>query len=271
MAGATSEAPLRPKPRREIGAVVMVAQKPDAEVILLRHFVKKFEPCLSQAAIEAFTDLLEQWLQEIWHRNMELCADAILSIKESAISLHRQLTGLTSESIKAGSHTRTEIAAASYDRQDGQNGLYSILNFVLQDGASPTDLSGLSDALSRIIKEMERLQPSKRAPNRPLGIRSYPALDLLVGGLGIWSQTHLPQRFNAYVKTNGDTKIATGSLVRMLDSLREFLGSNHQMAWLANYLPTATEHPTYMSTYQRVLRAAFHEGREDTDQAEPAS
>src|SRR5262249_27209194 len=153
---------------RQIGAIVMVAQKPDAEVILLRHFVKKFEPCLSQAAIEAFTDLLGQWVQEIWRHNMELCADDILSIKDAAISLHRRLTKLTSESIKAGSHTRTEIGAASYDRQDGQNGLYSLLNFALQDRASPTDLSGLSDALSRIIEEMEQLQPSKRAPNRPL-------------------------------------------------------------------------------------------------------
>jgi hypothetical protein len=124
--------------KQDVGADT--AQQVDVEIILLRRFVEKLEPSLSQAAVEAFTDLLEQWVQEIWRRNMELCADDILSIKDSATSLHRRLTGLTSESIKAGSHTRTEIGAASYDRQDGQNGLYSILNFVLQDGASPTDL-----------------------------------------------------------------------------------------------------------------------------------
>jgi hypothetical protein len=252
--------------KQDVGADT--AQQVDVEIILLRRFVEKLEPCLSQAAVEAFTDLLEQWVQEIWRRNMELCADDILSIKDSATSLHRRLTGLTSESIKAGSHTRTEIGAASYDRQDGENGLYWVLNCVLQDGASPTDLRGLSDALSRIIKEMEQLQPSKRSPNRPLGISSYPALDLLIGDLGIWSQAHLPQRLNAYVKTNGEIKIATGSLIRMLDSLREFLASNHQMAWLANYLPTTSEHPIYMSTYQRVLRAAFDEGREGSDPTE---
>lgn len=249
--------------------------KQDAEIILLRRFVQKFESSLSQAGEEAFIDLLEQWVQAIWRHNIELCADDILTIKDSAISLHRCLTGLHSKSVerdkrkKAGSHTtRAEIGTASYDRLDGQDGLCAILNFVLEDGASPMTVTILSDALSRIIKLMEEVWPSKRAPNRPLGIRNYPDLDQLVGDLGVWSQAHLPQRFNAYVKTNGEIKIATGSLIRMLDSLREFLASNHQMAWLANYLPTTSEHPTYMSTYQRALREAFDDGQEGSDPTE---
>jgi hypothetical protein len=250
--------------------------KQDAEIILLKRFVKKLEPCLNQAAVEAFTDLLDQWLQAISQHNSELSADDILSIKDLVISLHQRLTGLQDSKskfellVKAGSHIRADMGATSYDFMEGRSSLRDVLNLTLEDGAPPTDLTALCEALSRIIQVMEKQFPPrlKRAPNRPAGIRDYPFLDALVHHLGIWSQTHLPRRFNAYVKTNGEIKIATGSLIRMLDSLRGFLASNHQMAWLANYLPTTSEHPTYMSTYQRALKAAFDEGREGSDPTE---
>jgi hypothetical protein len=242
----------------------------DVEIILLKRFVKTLDACLSETAVQAFTDLLDQWLQAIFEHNVELPADDILIITDSTISLHQRLTELRNSKFDAGSHNRADMGATSYDFMDGRDSLREIVNLALEGGTPPTDLAALCEALSRIIEAMERQfpPPSKRVPNRPLGIRNYPALDSLVYHLGIWSQAHLPQRLNAYVKTNGEIKIATGSLIRMLDSLREFSASNHQIAWVANYLPTTSEHPTYMSTYQRALRAAFDEGLEGSDPTE---
>jgi hypothetical protein len=241
---------------------------------LFEPFIEKFWPGLSKPAANAFVAVISDWIAEIQVHKIGFAADDLSNIGESAISLHRQLTALQ--------ELESKVRAAFNDGDQGRAileelratcprdlllGRIYLLMYVeqgLQSGTPPLlGIDDLCSVLSKIIEKVKGLQVAKRAPGKPLGIKNYPGLDFLVYGLGLWAENHLPEPFTAYVKRAGEAKVAVGSLIKTLNWLREYLVNDQvvkkRLGSLASSLPTASEHASCVSTYQRCLRAAWEE------------
>jgi hypothetical protein len=95
---------------------------------------------------------------------------------------------------------------------------------------------------------------------RPRGsrrIREYPELHRLIFHLG-YSAAWAELRFPAYVKQNGETRVAAGALINTLDSLREYLMQDPpELRWLAEFLPLPDQHQRHISTYRRLVEIAW--------------
>jgi hypothetical protein len=261
---------LRPKPRRQIGAVVMADFETLSLETLFEPLIEKLAPGLSKAAANAFRAVIADWVSEVHRHQIGFAADDLSNIGESAISLHRQLTVLQElfSKIRAADQRPgvLEEVRATYggDLVVGRLFLLSLVDQAMQNGTPPLlNVEGLCSVLSKIIERVKDLGPAKRAPGKPLGIKNYPALHFLVFYLAIWAVNNLPAPFTAYVKRAGVTEIAVGSLIDTLNLLREYLVNdqvvNKHLGFLASYLPKASEHSRCVSSYQRALRAAWEE------------
>jgi hypothetical protein len=95
---------------------------------------------------------------------------------------------------------------------------------------------------------------------RPRGsrrIREYPELHRLIFHLG-YSAAWAELRFPAYIKQNGETRVAAGALINTLDSLREYLMQEPpEWRWLAEFLPLPDQHQHHISTYRRLVERAW--------------
>jgi hypothetical protein len=90
---------------------------------------------------------------------------------------------------------------------------------------------------------------------RPRGIAEHPALHRLVFHLAYaaaWARLSL----SAYVKENGKTKVAVGTLIDSLDMLREHFAQEPNWEWLTLYLPVPDQHQHHVATYRRLLKSA---------------
>jgi len=96
---------------------------------------------------------------------------------------------------------------------------------------------------------------------RPGGISGYPRLEILVFLLEFHNAFH-GAFLTAYIKKNGELKVAAGSLIDALNTLRSYLVNDQLYFWLANSLPLPDEHLTFVSTYQRNLADARFEARD---------
>ncbi len=202
-------------------------------------------------AVEAFIGALNKWLTEFlrWYLAYDV-AEALSCVQEAAISLQKELTRFKSSSLLNSDAHKLDVLSTGEQ----------FLNGYLRHGVPPVaDIDSLCGLLSKLIEGIRGCP--RRPPRRqgkPSGIRKYPVLISLVFELGICAETHLVAPFTVHIKKTEDLKIAAGSLIEALDSLRDHLLGT-QFAWLAKELPTRAEHPTYVSSYQRALRDAWEE------------
>jgi hypothetical protein len=221
----------------------------------LEPVIEKLAPGLSRVATTALADVITDWASEVSKHQIGLATDDLSNIADSAILLRRQLTGLQELLSKCKAQ---QIRGTSRDEVIGRLLFYCMLDLRLKNITPPLNIGGLCSVLSEIIESAKNFQSPKRTPGKPMGIKNYPALYVLVVGLGYWAENHLPAPFTAYVKRAGETKVAVGSLIEMLNLLREHI-LNSSTRWLASSLPTPTEHLRYVSSYQRCLREAWEE------------
>ena len=203
----------------------------------------------SDEAVEAFKDALNEWFKQILGKLGYDVVDALSSVQESAISLQRALTRFKPSALaKPDLHEHNVLRTGEM-----------FLNRYLRNGEPPfTDIDSLCGVLSKLIEGIRGETRPKRQQGKPFGIKKYPGLNTLVFKLGICAETHLVAPFTVHINKMEDLRIAAGSLIEALDSLRDFL-LDSQMAELASELPTRDEHPTYVSSYQRALSAAREE------------
>jgi len=97
-----------------------------------------------------------------------------------------------------------------------------------------------------------RGRPAERRQGRPSGFYRFPNLDVLVFGLGVVA-ARAGVNLTAYTKSGGRVKVAAGSLIQILEMLRECL--LEQLDWHPN-LPSAKDHKRHIATYQRLLARA---------------
>jgi hypothetical protein len=110
--------------------------------------------------------------------------------------------------------------------------------------------------LNKLIRVATRHE--HRKSGRPSGIARHRGLDFLVYELAVIA-IRAGISLTAYTKNGGGIKVAAGSLIDMLDMLREAV--QQQISW-DTQLPLLEQHQRQIATYQRLLaRARSHISR----------
>jgi hypothetical protein len=177
-------------------------------------------------------------------------------IKKSAMALHRQLKEVNS------AYKLYEANSLAGDIDASRFGTAEWLNRDLRFATPRTDIDGVLAALSGINKSAESwllwhdspLRSHKRSRGRPKGIGPYSELADLVVLLQRCAVTN-GVRFTAYIRKSGKLKVAAGSLIDTLNTLRSQLADMPDWKWLIGSLPLRWQHRAYVSTYRRLLKS----------------
>jgi hypothetical protein len=197
-----------------------------------------------------FLVALDAWSCEIRHDKTIATCNALKKTRDCMIALSKQCD----ETVRA------TLSSGWIQDQD-------LVNKILSP-PSPNPIADLATSLPSCIKTMEAwvekyrrttaIEPkpgNKPSRGRPSGVTGYPNLETLVFLLEGHSAFH-GAFLTAYIKKNGELKVAAGSLIDALNMLRSYLMNDPVYSWLANSLPLPGEHLTYVSTYQRILADA---------------
>jgi hypothetical protein len=117
---------------------------------------------------------------------------------------------------------------------------------------------------NELFQQRDALIESAHRPKRGRrrGMLEYPQLHRLVFNLA-YAMAWGGITFSAYIKKSARTKVAAGTLIDVLDRLREHLVQQPIWEWLTEYLPLPDEHQCHVATYRRLLKAA-REARAET-------
>jgi hypothetical protein len=190
------------------------------------------------------------WAQEVYYDKFIAALKTLQKTKDCIIALSQQLKEAQRELSNFGPGAK--ISCASERPPPTTRGSFTVL------------LSQI-ETVEASIREYERvmgIEPEsgdKSRQGRPRGTSGYRHLETLVFLLELHSAFH-GAFLTAYVKKNGELKVAAGSLINALNMLRCYLVNDYP--WLANSLPRPDQHLMYVSTYQRILTGARIEARD---------
>ena len=207
-----------------------------------------------------FLAALTAWYLEICYDKVSAGYKALQKAKDSLIALREACD----EARKSCREVRHEFSQLGWGRIHDQTPVNEI--------APPTrprlrvDISLLIEGVERCIRDYQREmgiepEPADKPKGRPSGISRYPQLETLIFLLEFHS-AHYGAFFTAYIKKDGELKVAAGSLIGVLNILRNYLVNDQSYFWLAKFLPLPDEHVSYVSTYQRILAGARFEARD---------
>jgi hypothetical protein len=209
-----------------------------------------------QELSSSFLWTLVAWLVEVWHDKIFAAYEALQKAQDCAIILR--------EHCDEARHEFSNLGLGYIQNQAPENE-------IPPPTLPPTlraVISSLIQTAEASIKEYREYQratgiepePADKSRGRPSGISGYPQLETLIFLLKLHSASH-GASLTAYIKKDGELKVAVGSLIDALNLLRSYLVNDQSYFWLANFLPLPDEHLTYVSTYQRILAAARIEAR----------
>jgi hypothetical protein len=214
-----------------------------------------------QGLSKIFLTALTAWYSEICYDKVFACYKALQKAENSLIALREACD----EARKSCREVRHEFSQFGLGRIHDQTPVNEI---------APATRPRLRLDISLVIEEAERWirdyqremgiepEPAHKPKGRPSGISRYPQLETLIFLLEFHSTPHYGAFFTAYIKKDGELKVAAGSLIGVLNILRNYLVNDQSYFWLAKFLPLPDEHVSYVSTYQRILAGARFEARD---------
>jgi hypothetical protein len=210
-----------------------------------------------QGLSSSFLWALLAWFVEVWHDKIFAAYKALQKAQDCAITLR--------EHCDEARHEFSNLGLGYIQNQAPENEIPPpTLPPTLR--AAISSLIEPAEASIKKYREYQRAmgiepEPADKPRGRPSGISGFPQLETLIFLLEFHSASH-GASLTAYIKKDGELKVAAGSMIDALNILRSYLVKDQSYFWLANFLPLPDEHLTYVSTYQRILAGARIEARD---------